>query len=359
VITQAEIARKLGISQRTVSSALSGAPGVSEDTSSKILDLAEREGYRPNRLAAGLRGAKTSSVGIIWSFADPWSNDAIIALDLMNLLQQQKIATYQAQQTNNIVAIIEHINDMLDRQVDAIIIQATPAQLKNKKIANLLKNIPTIAVCREDVPEFGGDIILHNRNSAIDEIVEHLASVGVKKPTFMVAPGHESNPPKYKTFIESCEKYGIEKHENSLSSLQFPDVSERIGIRHRMATQEIIKNGVSNIDAIFCFNDIGALFVLRELMDNGIKVPEDMKIVGFNNIQPAEVSYPPLASGDRCAKEVTQKIFEFLNNRLKNPTLDKQLATINMKFVWRESAGSLRDSKIKPLRDGTNYVGAR
>ncbi|MDA3798072.1 MAG: LacI family DNA-binding transcriptional regulator [Kiritimatiellae bacterium] len=339
MITQTEIAKRLGISQRTVSSALSGANGVGEETCRKILDLAEEEGYRPNRLAAGLRGAKTSSVGIIWSFADPWSNDAIIALDLMHLLQQQKIATYQAQQTDNIDTIVEHINDMLDRQVDAIIIQASPLHLKNKKIVNLLKTTPTIAVCREDVQSFDGDIVVHNRNSAIDEIVAHFAAVGVKKPTFMISLEHESNPPKYKQFLESCEKYGIEEHSNSLSSLERPDVPERIGMRHRVVMRDIIQNRLSDIDAIFCFNDVGALFVLDELCKSGINVPKDIKVVGFNNIQPAEVSNPPLASGDRCAKEVTNTIFEFINKRLNNPKLERQLATVNMKFIWRESAG--------------------
>ncbi|MBN2710819.1 MAG: LacI family DNA-binding transcriptional regulator, partial [Planctomycetes bacterium] len=81
---QSELAELLGVSQYTVSVALSGKGRVSEKVRKRILAAAKEYGYRPNKLAAGLRGAKTQTVGIIWNFIDMWAGDTIIALNTLH-----------------------------------------------------------------------------------------------------------------------------------------------------------------------------------------------------------------------------------------------------------------------------------
>ena len=90
-ITQAQLAEKLGLSQRTVSVAFSGSGRINEQTRLRVLEAARKHGYRPNRLAMGLRGGRTGSVGLIWSFADPWTGDSIIAVDLLQRLQARDL----------------------------------------------------------------------------------------------------------------------------------------------------------------------------------------------------------------------------------------------------------------------------
>ena len=77
----------------------------------------------------------------------------------------------------------------------------------------------------------------------------------------------------------------------------------------------------------------------HELQQHGIKVPEDVAVIGFNNIAPGKISTPALATGDRKPEEMAEKLEEMLMRRIKQPDLPPQRETVHMEFIWRESAG--------------------
>ncbi|HEX7009420.1 MAG TPA: LacI family DNA-binding transcriptional regulator, partial [Phycisphaeraceae bacterium] len=95
-VTAHDVARAAGVSQITVSRTFSGKAPVAEATRQRILHVAERMGYRPNILAAGLRGGQTTSVGALWSFGMA-GDDARIGLEILRSAQKRGYATYQAE----------------------------------------------------------------------------------------------------------------------------------------------------------------------------------------------------------------------------------------------------------------------
>ena len=352
--SQAQLARKLGISQRTVSSALNGSGRVGAPLRKRVLEAATEHGYRPNRLAAGLRGARTRSLGIVWAFADPWAGDSGIALDITRQFQQRGFAVYQALHDADVTILGRRIDDLLDRRVDALVVQATPAQLAHPDIVRRLKAASAaVTVSREVVPHLPADQVIHDRNAAIREVVDHLAACGRRKPCMVLAMCEESNPPKYRAFADRWAEHGVRETNRMLVDLTLagPSVSQGIsahpkfeehGMRHRIAFAEKFPHAVP-VDSVFCFNDTGALYVMRELHDRGIRVPEDVAVVGLNNDQAGAVWYPPLATGDRRPRDVSEAVVALLKRRAEDAAAPFDVVTVPMRFIWRESAGPAGD----------------
>ena len=123
-------------------------------------------------------------------------------------------------------------------------------------------------------------------------------------------------------------------------NLDYPDLPEQMGGRHLQGLRRAFPVGRPlPVDAIFCFNDVGAMFVLRELQDRGIAVPDDVAVVGFNDIEPARTCRPALASGDRKGHRLAATVDDLVHRRLEDPDLPPQQHTVHMEFVPRESAG--------------------
>ena len=336
-----DVARKAGVSQITVSRAFSGKLPVAESTRNRILKAAEQLGYHPNALARGLRGAGTSSIGVIWAFADPWAGDAIIALDLLERLQGREYAVYQSQDNEDAAVLCRQIDDLLRRRVEALVIRATPTQLRDPQVKRRLKAAPAVvAVSREDLPEFEGDLLVHDRSQAIRQVVDHFADAGRRRPAIALSLEQEASPPKFKAFADRCRERGIADHPHLVIDTSYPMTPEDTGERFREGLRRAFgQAGPIPVDAILCFNDDGALYIMRELQDRGLRVPEDVAVVGFNNIQAGQVWRPALATGDRKPREVATAIDRMLMRRLEQADLPPQRETIPMSFIWRASAG--------------------
>lgn len=339
-VTQAHIARHLGLDQKTVSIAFGASGRISETTRRRIVEAAQRMGYAPNRLAAGLRGGRTRSIGVIWAFVDPWAGDAVIGLDVLERLQKRGFATYQAQHSPEVTQLCRQLDDLLIRRVDAIVIQAIPSQLRDPEVARRLEAAPAVvAVTREPLEDFRGDLIVHDRYQAIREVAGHFAASGRRRPCMLLEMEQESNPPKLEAFVAALRDHGIE-HERTLVPLDYPQRPESHGQLHLDGFRQAFPGEV-DVDAVFCFNDTGALYVSRELQDRGLAIPDDVAVVGFNDTEAGRVWRPELATGDRKHREVALLVDRLLNERLQSPDLPPQRHVVNMSFIWRQSAGGI------------------
>ena len=99
------------------------------------------------------------------------------------------------------------------------------------------------------------------------------------------------------------------------------------------------KTLLESVDSIFTFNDIGAIFLMRELQDRKINIPEQIAVVGFNDIEVGHVWKPALASGDRKRQELSNLLKHMLDTRLENLKLPSRREAVHMQFIHRESAG--------------------
>jgi DNA-binding LacI/PurR family transcriptional regulator len=230
------------------------------------------------------------------------------------------------------------MDELLSRQVDALIVWAIPGQLRDPRVIQRLQVVPTVAVCREAKEDLPGDLVIHDRNQAIRDAVDHLVDTGRTRPAFAIGMTQESNPPKYQAFLEHCRRRGVADHTHQLINLPHPSHAEATGQNYTVGMANTFGDHV-DVDAIFCFNDVGAMYVMRDLSARGLRVPEDVAVIGFNDDQAGRVWDPPLATGDRKPREVAAAVDQMLNRRLENPDRPPQRNTVHMQFIWRASAG--------------------
>jgi DNA-binding LacI/PurR family transcriptional regulator len=335
-----EVARAAGVSQVTVSRAFSGKASVAKATHDRIMQAAQELGYQPNPLAAGLRGGQTQTIGLVWDFANPWADDAVIVRDVFFHVHSHQYTAYQAQYSMDSRVLCQRLDDLLMRRVDAMVVWCVPDQLRAPEIVKRLQVVPTIVVTREAVAEYPGDQVIHDRHHAIEQVVDHFVKTGRKLPAMAMDIEQESNPAKYKAFVDRCRYHGIDEHKHMLIPVRRPPSPEALGELYRASLSQIMpRRGALPVDAIFCFNDIGAGFMMRELRHRGIDVPQDVAIVGFNNTPLSQVMEPPLATGDRKHQDVALAVNKMLFRRLSDPDVPAQCQYVHMSFLWRDSAG--------------------
>lgn len=341
-----DIADKVGLSHMTVSRVLSGKAGVREATRQRVLKAAEKLNYSPNSLANGFRSGKTQSAGIVWQFVDPWAGDTAVGLWVMQALQRRGLATYQSQFHPDLVEMAGVLDDLLRRRVDAIVIGGTPEVLSDPEILRRLDKIPAVvAVSYAAIPGFKGDSVIHDRNAAIRQVVSHLAATGKKRPAMLLSMEVEANFDKLRTFTAAMKEHGIPEHGRVLiemdttpMTLSQPFNSDTD--RYVAALNKAWPAGATiDVDAIFSFNDLGAMVTAKFLRERGVKVGEEVAVIGFNDDPATSQWDPPLASGDRCRSALAEATQDMVLSRLANPELPPREQTIEMKFVWRESAG--------------------
>jgi LacI family transcriptional regulator len=340
-----DIADKVGLSHMTVSRVLSGKAGVREATRQRVLKAAEKLNYSPNSLANGFRSGKTQSAGIVWQFVDPWAGDTPVGLWVMQALQRHGLATYQSQFTQELPGMMAVLDDLLRRRVDAIVIGGTPDILSDAEIKKRLAKIPAVvAVAYQAIEDFPGDQLVHDRNAAIRQVVAHLAATGRRRPAMITSLEVEANHDKLRAFRAALKQHGISHdHElielvNPTPTLHQPFISDAQRYRHALEQSWPVGTPI-DVDAIFSFNDLGAMVASNFVRERGLTVGQEIAVVGFNDEPASALWNPPLASGDRCRAALAEATESMVLTRLANPELPPRVQTIEMQFVWRESAG--------------------
>lgn len=345
-----DVAIRAKVAKSTVAAALRPGGGgknarVSKATADRIRKIARELGYRPNRLASGLRGGSTSSVAAVWQFVDSWYHDASIANQLLARFQADGRATYQAEHPADPQRLIVVLEDLLERRPDALIIQWRPDHMQHEGVRDVLRQFPAVlAVVPWAVEGMEIDQVIHDRSRAIGEVVEHLARSGRRRVCIMLNAGDRSDQQKLEVFYNYCKTHGLEVSDRTVIDLNTPEAqpAERTG-RYLAAMRRHFP-GAIDMDAIFCLNDIGLMAVAKDLRDRGLRPGREVALIGLNDAPGLALWDPPLASIDRNHEQLQQVIHELVMRRLADPNTPAESRTVHMRLIWRESAGGTPSS---------------
>jgi LacI family transcriptional regulator len=345
-VTIKQIAQQAKVSHGAVSAVLNDRQNtirVSDETRQRILRIAEELGYRRNSLAAGLRGGKTRSIGLIWPFEDTAAGDASIGMQILHGLQAQDYATIHADHMTNIQRVIQTIDDMAARRVDALVIHSFARFLRTPEIVKRLNRIENVlVVCQQVIPELNNvDQLIHDRVPGIQLVAEYLYKSGRKRPGLALCMHEPDNHMKYHAFRDHWLALGGQDHPHLLLDLgmTMQERDEKVwGTFDRL-----FKEGCP-LDAIFTINDMNSLYAGHYIKKRmGLRIPEDVAIIGMNNIEACIVWDPPLASISRNRETLTQVAQRMLLERMANPSMAPRRESVPMHFIWRESAGPKLD----------------
>lgn len=315
-ITIYDIAKQLNISAATVSRGLQQHPAVSKKTKKRIADLAEKIGYRSNPFASNLRSQKTKTIGVLVHELNSNFITSVLA----------GIEKTTAQEGYDI--IIAHSSESAEKEI------ANTANLFNKRVDGLIASLSFETTnldhfnpfLKKGVPVLFFDRVEQNgKNTAvvIDNArcgyiaTRHLIEQGCKKIVHVTSTLNRNvYAERFKGYKDALAEYNLPFDE---SMVILEDLSRKSGVD---AARKIMRMKPLP-DGAFITNDFLAAFCIRTLKENGIRVPEDIAVVGFNNDAIGELIEPSLTTINYPGENMGEVAAQHLINHLKGiSTLD-------------------------------------
>ncbi len=265
MVTIKDVAKASGYSISTVSYALNDTGNIPQKTKDKIWSVAKKLKYYPNAAARNLKNRKTMNIGFFVSgFGGPVHHKIY-----------DGIATgLDGSDYNLIISFSKNAKKMItERQIDAAIILCPAVEDKVIKIAQNL-NIPTILLDREHPGGTGVYTHVLNSFEGAKIATQHLINQGRKKIAYLsgILGSHEDMQ-RFQGYLNVIDSYGMDQ------LVYFGDFTEKSGL-------DIIDKLDGNIpfDGVFCANDEMAIGLIKGLMKLGKKIPDDISVIGFDDV---------------------------------------------------------------------------
>ncbi|MFN3698920.1 MAG: LacI family DNA-binding transcriptional regulator [Dictyoglomus sp.] len=281
MITIKDVAKEAGVSIATVSRVLNNSPKVSEETKRKVLEAINRLGYSPSFVARSLakKTLKTNVISIVVPFfTRDFFMEVLRGINSVISKSDYSIHLYNVER-------IEDKERVFSKEVfnrcDGMIVVSLNIQ---KKEAEFIKETGKPVVLVDSYhPEFSS-VYVDNKKGAY-MAVKYLITTGRKKIAFVSGAIHDplgfmASYKRYEGFLEALREAGLEF--NPLLHIQTGFSLEK-GYR---AGKILLNRGIP-FDAVFCTSDIQAIGVMSALVESGLKIPEDVAIIGFDDISDA------------------------------------------------------------------------
>ena len=331
-VTISDIAKQLGTSNATVSRALRGDPKVILATRKRVDEAAREMNYQPNLMARGLTGGRTQTVGILWDLATPQPSAEMVRGLATRLEKRNWVANIADTRKDNAV-MHSVLNDFQMRGVDAVVLELHASQQFDPTLTAHLQRFSAAVLTGGMAQDTPIDQVIHQRPAAVGAIADHFVKTGRKRPAVAITEGLARV--KTEAFVNRLDRHGICVPPEAILAF----AHKNVGANCREVMNGRYPDGRVPFDAIFCAGDLNALAMISWLQSNGIRVPDDVAVVGFSNTEMAECLYPPLASVERNDGQLADVIEQVLFARLEQPQLPPQRREVAMQFIWRESAG--------------------
>jgi LacI family transcriptional regulator len=332
-ITIYDIANKLELSSATVSRGLQNNPAISNKTRKRIQDTAKELGYRHNNFASNLRKQKTNTIGVLLHEL----NSNFITSVLAGIEKVTTEANYDliiTHSSENAEKEVANAHNLFHKRVDGLIASLA---FDTKDLDHFQqfeeKGIPVIFFDRVEEKGEYTKVIIDNHKSGY-QATQHLIDQGCKRIVLVTATLQRNvYAQRHKGYMDALIDNGI-PYKKDLVLIK--DLSEEFGIE---AAHQILKMKPLP-DAVFITNDFTAAVCMHTLKEHGIKIPEDIAIVGFNNDaickivdpQMTTINYPGINIGEITARN--------LINHLKGISDIKSTTTIivNSDLIVRKSS---------------------
>ncbi|CAN7420144.1 LacI family DNA-binding transcriptional regulator [Microbacterium sp. LjRoot45] len=327
-----EVAQAAGVSGQTVSRVANNAPNVAEPTRQKVLAAMADLGYRPNVAARALRRGSFGSIGVVVFTLGTLGNIRTIAgivaeaarRDYAVELIQVQPGTEEGEREGQVSSALSRLGQ---DAVDGIIV-IIESHLISKSALVFPDGIPSIIVeagARPDRPSINADQINGARLA-----VRHLLDLG--HPTvWHVAGPSESNSARERT--ETWREI-LEHEQRAVPEPFLGDWSADSGYRAGLALADL-----AEATAVFASNDQMALGVLRALHERGVRVPDDVSVVGFDDMDEAAHFWPPLTTVHQFFEDAGSLAVSLIIDEIQGRDLAPGVRTVATELVVRQSTG--------------------
>ena len=336
-VTLKTIGERLGLTPGTVSAALNNsaaARSIPEHTKQRILQAARELNYRPNFFARTLRLKRTFTIGVIASqIGDDYGSQVINGIE--HYLQQRNFFFLTVVHRHDPRLMASYSQLLLSRGVEGLITVDTSV--------TETPSVPTVAVAGHQ-PVAGVTNIILDHKKAVRLALEHLKNLGHEKIALLKGqPFSSDSASRWTAVREVCEELGIQIRPELTAQLEGTDSTPGIG--YPVAKQLLARR--IPFTALFAYNDISAIGSIWAFREAGFHVPEDISVVGFDDIPAAAFSNPPLSTVRQPLIRMGQIAAQTLVDQIEGKGEYVPEIAIETEFVARASTGPAPVNKMK------------
>lgn len=330
-----DLALKLNISISTVSRALRNAPDVNPETKKAVLELARSLNYEPNRVAQSLRIKKTNTLGVVV----PEINLHFFSTMISGIQEYAASHGYSimiCQSMESLKTEKSNIQMLVSNRVDGLLISLSSETKTYEHLEQLIqKKIPIILFDRISDELDVSKVIVDDRDGAFKG-VELLLKTGCRRIAYIGGPEnlYVSNQ-RMKGYLDALQSYNIQPDAMLISHChELHD--EPVEVAKQLLDMP------ERPDAIFCMNDPVAIIVMQVLKGRGIRIPDEISIVGFTNEPVSQYIEPSLTTIAQPAYEMGQATAELFIQQLdQNETARPVTRVLPTELVIRNSTRKL------------------
>lgn len=327
-----DIARLAGVSKTTVSRVINNQVGVKEDTRINVLDAIEKLNYIPNQAARNLASRKSGVIGVIYNVLN-----ISVYLNLANLLEK-----YAAQYNYNVVfcssnddynSKLRYTQYFTGGAADGLILFGS--DIKDSEIVQKITSskFPLVLIENHFNDIKVNDIIINNFSGA-KRAVEYLIGLGHKKIAHITGNiDHRVASERLNGYIEALEENGIDYNKAYVIPTDAGESSGSQAIEKLIFLNE-------PPTAVFTFNDLQGYDVIQKATELGVRVPQDLSVVGFDNICEMLHFIPSnirLTSMRQPIEKVAEAAIKLIIENIDNTKADPQVISFDTDIYYGES----------------------
>src|ERR1035437_9872847 len=303
------LAEYLSLSPATVSLVMNNAPGaaaIAPTTRHRVLEAAKRLDYRPNPIARSLRTRQTFTVGVIV----PEFSEGYFTM-LMNGIEEHLLQSgylhFVVSHQGNPDLIDEYPRLLSQRSVDGFLLVNTSL---NEEVS-----APVVSISGHKKMKGVTNILMDHERAALLAL-KHLYDLGHRRVAFMKGQPHAlDSVARWEGIMAMAKRVGLETRKDLCVHLEANSWSPELGYP---ITRDLLARS-RDFTAIFCFNDIAAIGAIRAIVDCGLRCPDDISVIGFDDIASAAYYTPRLTTVRQPLRRMGEVAVQTLLKRIESP----------------------------------------
>lgn len=308
MVTIREIAKKAGVSVGTVSKVINYDETVSGINKRKVIRIIKELNYRPNRIARSLSKGKTKNVGfIIPDITNPYFPELVRGAS--DLLISNGYYVFLCSSDNDANKEDLYINDLVSMWIDGMII--APSDTENRDISIFNKIISPFVVVDREIKELNKDLIIINNKKGAYEAVNYLISNGHRRIVILAGPQYTKTAQnRFRGWKKALEEKDLFQEEFVFWG--------NFSIDSGYEMMKKVFDYLGKVDAVFACNDLIALGAIQAIEEKSYRIPDDISIVGFDDIYLSKFLKPPLTTVRQPIYDMGKIAAEILLDRMSS-----------------------------------------
>lgn len=334
-VTLKQIAENLGISVTTVSKALKDYKDVSKETKALVRAEAKALNYKPNVFAVNLRTKESKTVGLIIPEVVHHFFSSVIN-GIINEAEKHGYLVIILQSNESEELERKQVDLLLSKRVDGIMMSMANTTVSVDHIASIKQaNTPLVMFDKISKMISCSKVIINDRQAAY-EATKFLIDKGCKRIAhFRGALLPQNSIDRFLGYKKALEDHGLRFDPSLVYICKKVDYDDG-----RAAAKKLLADG-HKIDGLFAITDMAATGALTVFKENGIRVPEDVALMGFSNWFLSQAISPALSTVDQPGLEMGRKTFKLLRKEMKakkqGTTFTPEIQTLQTKIIERDS----------------------